>query len=208
MIARLRGEHHAHGARWRPTPIQPLPPAAEPAELYDGEAFVEDPHAPVLERCASPAAVGWRALVVVCFLALRLARRVTRWLLVLALLSVAYVAIKWANHEWYGQPRTVSLPASPRAWLSAYEAASIDNPSEVCSQLLSPPLAASYAHQAHGSCERYFGRITSSSVTVRRVLEQGSTAVLELRQTLNRRDWSVVLDHRSNGWQAVDLIGS
>ena len=207
MIARLRGEHHAHGARWRPTPIQPLPPVPEPAELYDGEAFVEDPHAPVLE-VAPRRRRRLAHLVVVCFLALRLARRVTRWLLVLALLSVAYVAIKWANHEWYGQPRTVSLPASPRAWLSAYEAASIDNPSEVCSQLLSAPLAASYAHQAHGSCERYFGRITSSSVTVRRVLEQGSTAVLELRQTLNRRDWSVVLDHRGGGWQAVDLIGS
>ena len=49
--------------------------------------------------------------------------------------------------------------------------------------------------------------MTSSSVTVRRVLEQDSTAVLELRQTLDHRSWSVVLDHRNNGWQAIDLLG-
>jgi hypothetical protein len=60
---------------------------------------------------------------------------------------------------------------------------------------------------AHESCGRYFGRMTSSSVTVRRVLKQGSTAVLELRQTLNHRNWSVVLDQRNGGWQAVDLLG-
>jgi hypothetical protein len=39
------------------------------------------------------------------------------------------------------------------------------------------------------------------------VLEQDDVAVLELRHTLNPRDWSVVLARRSNGWQAVDLIG-
>ena len=206
MIARLRGEHHAHGARWRPTPIQPLPPAPEPAELHEVEQFVEDPAAPVLDVPLRRRRRRLARLVVVCFLALRLARRLTRWMLFLMLLSVADVAIKWANHQWYGQPAP-RLPASPRAWLGAYEAASIDNPSEVCSQLLSAPLAASYADQAHGSCRRYFARITSSSVTVRRVLEQGSTAVLELRETLNHRDWSVVLAQRGGGWQAVDLIG-
>ena len=41
---------------------------------------------------------------------------------------------------------------------------------------------------------------------VRRVLQDGGTAVLELRQTAAPRDWAVVLDRRRSGWQAVDLL--
>ncbi|MGA2015254.1 MAG: hypothetical protein ABSH51_32655 [Solirubrobacteraceae bacterium] len=46
----------------------------------------------------------------------------------------------------------------------------------------------------------------SSSVTVRRIFTDGATAVLELRQTIDVADWAVVLDHRTGGWQAVDLL--
>jgi hypothetical protein len=58
----------------------------------------------------------------------------------------------------------------------------------------------------HGSCNRYFQRITSFSVTVRRVLQDGGTAVLELRQTIRPENWAVVLSRRPGGWQAVDLL--
>ena len=101
------------------------------------------------------------------------------------------------------QPR---LPASPRAWLDAYEAAAIDNPSRVCSQLFAPQLAAAYGRAMRGSCTSYFARITSFSVAVRRVLQTGGTAVLELRQAVLPRDWAVVLSRRAGGWQAVDLL--
>jgi hypothetical protein len=57
-----------------------------------------------------------------------------------------------------------------------------------------------------GSCTSYFERITSFSVVVRRVLRDGDTAVLELRQTVQPRDWAVVLSRRAGGWQAVDLL--
>src|SRR5205823_219120 len=97
--------------------------------------------------------------------------------------------------------------ATPRAWLDAYEAAALDNPSRVCSELFAPQLARAYAHGAPGGCRGYFRRVTSSSVTVRRIFEQGSTAVLELRQTLGHRDWAVVLARQHRGWQAVDLLG-
>ena len=100
------------------------------------------------------------------------------------------------------------LPATPRTWLDAYESAAIDNPSRVCSQLFAPELAGLYARAAHGSCTRYFERIMSSSVTVRRIVRHGPTAVLELRQTLNRANWAVVLTRRGTGWQAVDLLGA
>ena len=98
------------------------------------------------------------------------------------------------------------LPATPRAWLDAYEAAAIDNPSEVCSELFAPELAHAYAKVLHSSCTSYFERITSFSVVVRRVVRDGSTALLELHQTVRPRDWAVVLSRRPGGWQAVDLL--
>ena len=57
-----------------------------------------------------------------------------------------------------------------------------------------------------GSCSSYFRRITSFSLVVRRVLQDGGTAVLELRQTVRPRDWAVVLNRRRGGWQAVALL--
>jgi len=80
------------------------------------------------------------------------------------------------------------LPATPRTWLDAYEAAAIDKPSRVCLQLVAPDLASIYARAAHGSCSRYFERMTSSSVTVRRIARHGPTAVLELRQNAQPRE--------------------
>ncbi len=103
-------------------------------------------------------------------------------------------------------PAQRRLPATPRAWLDAYEGAAIDNPSRVCSELFSPQLARAYGMAVHGTCTGYFARITSFSVIVRRVLQDGDTAVLELRQTVRPDDWAVVLSHRPGGWQAVDLL--
>jgi hypothetical protein len=76
----------------------------------------------------------------------------------------------------------------------------------VCSELFSPQLAVAYGKAMRGTCTSYFERITSSSVVVRRVLRDGDTAVLELRQTVRPRDWAVVLSRRPSGWQAVDLL--
>jgi len=204
MIARLRGEHQDHWARWRPSPARAFSAAEEVVDEHDDPEVLDDPEpTPVV---AKRSAWGHLARVVVlCFVCLRVARALMRWLVLLVVISIAYVAISWVVHQLTPQP--VRLPASPRAWLSAYEAAALDNPPQVCSQLLSPQLAAAYAHAAHESCRARFGRVTSSSVTVRRVLEQGSTAVLELRQTVEHREWWVVLDHHDGGWQAVDVLG-
>lgn len=103
-------------------------------------------------------------------------------------------------------PAQRPLPATPWAWLDAYEAAAIDNPTRVCSELFSPQLARADGAAVHGSCTSYFARITSFSVIVRRVLQDGDTAVLELRQTVRPRDWAVVLSREPTGWQAVDLL--
>jgi hypothetical protein len=117
-----------------------------------------------------------------------------------------YLAVNWSVSELSPGLALPRLPATPRAWLDAYEAAAIDNPGRVCSELFAPQLAQAYGNTVHGSCDSYFGHITSFSVAVRRVLQDGGTAVLELRQTVRPRDWAVVLDRRRNGWQAVDLL--
>jgi hypothetical protein len=100
-------------------------------------------------------------------------------------------------------PARSQLPATPRAWLDAYEAAAVDNPSRVCSELFAPQLAQAYGKALHGGCASYFKQITSFSVIVRRVLRDGGTAVLELRQTVRPRDWAVVLNRQPGGWRAV-----
>ena len=189
MIARVRGEHQDRWTRWRPSLDRTLG-QTEPPDVADETLVLAD---------AETSALRPRLLVWVHRLG-----TVARWLTSLALVSVAYVAISWVVHQLTPPAR---LPATPRAWLDAYEAAALDNPSRVCSELFAPQLASAYAHGAPGGCRGYFGRVTSSSVTVRRTLEQGSTAVLELRQTLDHRDWAVVLARRNGGWQAVDLLG-
>jgi len=109
--------------------------------------------------------------------------------------------------HWLSPSRErAQLPATPRAWLDAYEAAAIDNPSRVCSELFAPQLAQAYGKALHGSCTSYFKQITSFSVIVRSVLQDGGTAVLELRQTVRPRDWAVILDREPRGWRAVDLL--
>jgi hypothetical protein len=100
----------------------------------------------------------------------------------------------------------VPLPGTPMAWLDQYEAAAVDNPARVCTVLFSSQLARSYARLARGNCSRWFGRVTSSTVRVRRVLREGPTASVELYQPIERTRWAVVLTHRATGWQAVDLL--
>ena len=130
-----------------------------------------------------------------------------RWLVLLVVAAVACSAVgRAAGWLSSAKPPAVVLPATPRAWLDAYEGAAVDDPGRVCSQLFAAPLAAVYAHAAHGSCRRYFAHVTSSSVTVDRVLGDGDTAVLELHQVIGGLDWDVVLDRRPGGWQAVDVL--
>lgn len=99
-----------------------------------------------------------------------------------------------------------ALPQTPRGWLDAYEAAAVENPARVCSELLSAQLAGAFGHNTHGSCVRYFSDVYTRSVKVLRVWRDGPTAVLNMHQTFGNIEWNVVLDHRSGGWQAVDMF--
>jgi len=178
MIARIRGEHDTRWGRWR------------------SSAAREAVAAPSRPAASGPGRQrGGEGLL----------RRQVRWRLVAVGVLIAVAGVAAVGGLSLGRAEQ-QLPPTPRAWLDAYEAAAIDNPSRVCSELFSPALAQAYGKAVHGSCTSYFERITSFSVVVRRVLQDGSTAVLELRQTVRPQDWAVVLNRRPGGWQAVDLL--
>ena len=177
MIARIRGDdHQQHWGRWRPHPSRQPPDRDQP------QPRPPDP------RPQSPTTI----------------RRATRPLVLLAATAVSLAAIH-TTLAHRAQP-VVVLPATPRAWLDAYDAAAAENPARVCSQLFAPPLAAAYARDAHRSCRRFFAHVTVAPVRVSRVLRAGNTAVLELRLVIRHQAWAVVLDHRPGGWQAVDVM--
>jgi len=190
MIARIRGEHDMHWGRWRPSAGREVAVGVERHAVADASDGAPLP--PAARQAPGRSRPG---------------RRTLRWLAVLLAVSTAgSLAAHWSRAEFPPASAQAGLPATPRAWLDAYEAAAVDNPGRVCSELFAPALAQGYARAVHGSCADYFRRITSFSVVVRRVLAAGDTAVLELRQTVRPRDWAVVLDRRRAGWQAVDLL--
>ncbi len=180
MIARGRGEHDRHSRRWHPTPAREANPTASRPTPSDDVAAVAPRRLAGLRLLAAIATV------------------------------VAVISVSLSVTLTRGGPATssVQLPSSPHAWLTAYDGAAVTDPHQVCAELFSSALARAYGRLVQGTCVRYFARITSSSVTVLSALQDGATAVLELRQTLNHQHWSVVLDHRSTGWQAVDLSPS
>jgi hypothetical protein len=185
MSARIRGEHDTDWAHWRPR-----------ASREGATATVRSVAAPD-RRTRLEGASRW-------------GRWRTSHRLVLGAPGILAVAIAAGSVAVSGflspAPAQRRSPPTPRASLDAYESAAIDNPSLVCSELFSPQLARAYGTAVHGSCTTYFSRITSFSVIVRRVLQDGDTAVLELRQTVRPRDWAVVLSRQPTGWRAVDLL--
>jgi hypothetical protein len=187
VSSRIRCEHDRFRGSWRPGLGRPEPADADGRGVQADDAVAQNSEVQP-QRSGLMRVWSGRALV---------------WLLAAA---VGWFAAGWVGLRPASTPAPAGLPVTPRAWLDGYEAAAIDNPSRVCTQLLSPALAAVYAHAAHNSCISYFSRMTSSSLTVRRVLQDGQTAVLELRQVVGHADWDVVLDRRSGGWQAVDLL--
>jgi hypothetical protein len=183
MIARRRGEHDST-SRWRPITGRQLANAVPKHSSPDGATLAPQGLGPLRGS----------------------ARRANRWLLALCAAAGAYAAATWGLARLTDTPAHPRLPPTPRAWLDAYEAAAIDNPDRVCTDLFAPQLARAYGKAIHGTCRTYFRRITSFSVVVRRVFRDGSTALLELHQTVHPANWAVVLSRGPDGWQAVDLV--
>ncbi len=209
MIARQRGARH-NQETWQPRAPALITPktgasttnnTSPPKRAEDVEHMAQQAATAAVAEFAAAAATQ-----VASARSTQRQRSRARTTLVMLAIAIGLVAVSTGQHLAGDGGYSHALPASPRGWINAYEAAAIDNPSRVCTQLLSPQLAAAYAAAAHSSCTTYFARIRSTSLRVRRVLQTGSTAVVELRQTIKKTDWNAILDQRGTGWQAVDLV--
>lgn len=194
MIARHRGEHHQRGV-WQPhRGDSRAEPAATPSE--NTQAARHNAAEAALETTsAAPAELAVK----------RPRTRHCAWGKTLALLLAGMAGFA-AHQIIIGKPRPTTLAATPKQWVSAYEAAAIDNPQRVCTKLFAPQLTAAYAGAAHRGCTSYFTRIKATSVRVRQILQDGATAIVELHQTIEGTNWDVVLARHYNGWRAIDII--
>lgn len=204
MIGRHRGEHQAQEI-WHPRPTVSLTTA--PVATATKSA---PPSAPALDieqiaHQVATAAVAELAATVSSARATQRRRSRARITALMLAVAIALFVVSAGHGLTTGARHASALPATPRQWVDAYEGAAIDDPHRVCTQLLSPQLAAAYAAAAHGNCTSYFARISSTSLRVRRILQDGSTAVVELHQTIEKTNWNMVLDRHGRGWRAVDL---
>ena len=193
MIARQRGEHHAHGVwhpRREPTPKpQPAPADCTAVARQTAAATVAQL---IADTHANTAALRRSSRQ----------RSHVRLLLLIAAGAAAYLAHQAVTHP----ATTRALPATPSAWLAAYQAASANNPPSACRTLLIPQLAAAYARAAHDSCTHQLTHTSRTQLHIRHVLRDGDTAILELNQTNGRDDSTVVLNRTNEGWRAIDII--
>ena len=97
------------------------------------------------------------------------------------------------------------LAATPRQWLHDFSTYSSSRPALICSQLFSPAFAAVYKQDTGTSCGHYLGHSRVTPLKLRHILQDGSTAVIELR-TNSRADWTIVLARQATGWHQIDFI--
>ena len=102
------------------------------------------------------------------------------------------------------RPRT-ALVATPREWLHDFSTDSIRRPALICTQLFSPAFAFVYEQDTGTTCGGYLGHSRVTPLKLRHILQDGSTAVLELG-TDSRADWTIVLARQTGGWREIDFI--
>ena len=198
MIARRRGEHDIRQAWWPRRPGRAVTSGGEPARAWDvglwspsGAAREPPGHAPGGERprriwlLGSPAAVG--------------------------LTGLGFAGGELV-HRPSGEPRPplaarsrTLLVATPRGWLQDFSTFSSSRPALICKQLFSPAFAAVYQQDTGTSCGHYLAHSRVTPLKLRHILQDGSTAVLELG-TDSRTDWTIVLARRAGGWRQIDFI--
>lgn len=129
MIAGIRGEHDNRAGHWRPGNALQV---GTPLQAHREALGAREPEAPTfaVQQLRRP-----RARRPVVAHSVRL----------LAMVGIGYLTITWCLQQLSQPPATAWLPATPRVWLDAYEAAAIDKPSRVCSRLFTPELAGVYA---------------------------------------------------------------
>lgn len=142
MIARRRGAHHGQ-ERWQPrstavTTPKPSASATKSTPLPTRAADVEH----IAQKAATDAVAELAAAAATHMTAARSTQRRrsrARTTLLMLAVAIGLFAVSTAQHVAGAGRDTTGLPATPGQWVDAYEAAAIDNPSRVCTQLLSPP---------------------------------------------------------------------
>ena len=180
MIARHRGDHGLHW-RWRP---QQLPAQHTDVETVDEQPVLEDSELddPVLDPSPPVRSRRWPTLAVV---------------LLLALGAVAITSNSGSRP---------SPTSTPTGWVDTYIAWSLRAPERVCTRLLTPGLRRLVADGNGGSCIRAYAKVRNAPFRVSRILEDGSTAAVELHWLPNVGYSTIVLNQRAGAWQAVDMI--
>jgi len=202
MIARRRGEHDVRQVWWPRRPWGALPSAGQPPGGGDGgdggpwSASGAGREPPRHSRRAERHPLG-------------------AWLLG-SLAAVGLIGLGFAGGELVRQARggprpplagasRAPLVATPRAWLHDFSVYSLSRPVLICSRLFSPAFAAVYEQDTGTSCGHYLGHSRVTPLKLRHIVQDGSTAVIELG-TDSRTDWTIVLARQAGGWRQIDFI--
>jgi hypothetical protein len=187
MIVRQRGDTCAP-TRWRPSW-----PVADPTSQAEIDQPLEDHSAERLEQpSADPADAP--------------PRRSRTPIAVATMIAVVLIA---AQQHVGRTPAKPALPATPAQWAARWSAGSVENSVRLCSQLFAPAPVGPPGSDTGRNCTSYRAPAKSTSIQIRRVLEDGSTATVEaqkLRDGRDRGDLTFVLSHVDGGWQAIDVV--
>ena len=201
MIARYRGEHDTRHP-WTPVRSRhAVPSTGDPASTANPGDDGSSPPRTGNEREREREKASRRA-----------ERRRARDVLS-GLAAAGLIALGFAGAELVLQPsaapraplRPTLLPATPRQWLHDFSAYSSSQPALICSRLFSRSFAAVYERDTGTTCGHYLAHSRVTPLKLRHILQDGSTAVLELG-TDSRTDWTIVLARRAGGWRQIDFI--
>lgn len=120
------------------------------------------------------------------------------------LIGLGFLAVQAAGHLSASLPPP-ALPATPRAWLHAYQATSPGAGLRLAALTRAGrrlPAAGQSVYAGYLPALRPW----AARARLGHVLRDGNTAVLALRG--RGAGWSAVLERRRGGWQAVALLGA
>lgn len=190
MIARHRGDDMREHTHWRPgaCAVAATAPPDTDLETEVDELREDESSEPIREKRQD-------------------APRRSRMPIAIATL-VLVVVIAGQQHA-SPAPAANALPATPRAWVDKWIAASLEYMGRVCRRLFSPALAAADKADTVLNCTSNHHSTRSSSLRVEHILHDGPTATIEAHKAgaaSKSGYFTVVLSHIRSGWQAVDVV--
>ena len=97
----------------------------------------------------------------------------------IAIAALVLVVVIAGQQHASPAPAANALPATPRAWVDKWTAASLEHMGRVCQQLFSPALAAADKADTVHNCTSNHHSTSRSPLRVERILQDGPTATIE-----------------------------